>query len=456
MSTALERVDEVDVRPGRWRVYAEGWQSWSPATCYPAGVAPLLPEEPWQHLMRYRPGTELHPTAYQAEGLAVVDPGDGGPARVWLTADLHDPATITLEEHDGRLVVAVSSTVKEWTAPTIAEALVGVGDRLGERLGARTGQQPRVWCSWYRYFEAVTAEHVRDALADIGEHRLPVDVVQVDDGWSTGMGNGLRTRPGFGGLERVVGEIREAGMRAGLWLAPFLIGRDTDLARARPHWLTGEAGRNWGQDLLGLDLLHPQVQDLLRGHLTTLRTLGVDYLKLDFLYAGALTGPHRDRAEAVTAYRTGLSLVREVMGEDCLLLGCGAPLLPSVGLLDAMRVSPDTFHEGAADGSRGLRGLMSTAARAWTHGRLWTGDPDVVVARPGFALRERWAHENRRFGGMQSWSDRWEELDEPGRDLVRGVLGDPAPATFDAARVGEGLGVAAEEVRARAASGDLG
>lgn len=454
----LQPVDEARVSSTRWRVYAEGWQSWSPATCYPAGVPPVLPEEPWQHVMRYRPGTGLHAAAYQAEGLAVLDPGDGEPARVYLSADLENPATITVEEQEPgqHLHVQASGALERWTAPTVADALVAAGDRLGARLGARTGRQPRVWCSWYRYFEAVTADHVLDALADLREHGLPTDVVQIDDGWSTGLGDGLRPRPGFGDLDRVVGEVRGAGLRAGLWLAPFLVGRDTEVAREHPEWLTGDAGRNWGQHLVGLDLLQRGVQDLLRSHLATLRALGVDYLKLDFLYGGALPGPGRDRAEAVTAYRTGLSLIREVMGQDCLLLACGAPLLASVGLVDAMRVSPDTFHEGASDGSRGLRGLMSTAARTWMHGRLWTNDPDVVVARPGFALRDRWAWESQRFGGMRSWSDRWGELDEHGRVLVRDALTHEPPAVFGADTVEDGLRVAVDEVRARGGGGDLG
>lgn len=452
----MRTVEETTVTAGSWRVYAEGWQSWSPATCYPAGSPPLLPQEPWQHVMRYRPGTALHATAYQGEGLVVLDPGEGEPARAYLSVHLEDPATITVEERDGRLVVEASGEVEQFTAPGMAEALVAAGDLIGRRLGARTGQQPRVWCSWYRYFEAVTADDVRVALRDLDEQDLPTDVVQIDDGWSTGLGDGLRVRPGFGDLERVVGEIRDSGRRAGLWLAPFLVGRGTELARDHPEWLTGDAGRNWGQELVGLDLRHPGVQDLLRSHLQPLRDLGVDYLKLDFLYGGAVSAPGQDPAEAVAAYRAGLSLVREVMGEDCLLLGCGAPLLPSVGIVDAMRVSPDTFHEGATDGARGLRGLMSTAARAWMHGRLWTGDPDVVVARPGFALRDRWAEQSRRFGGLRSWSDRWEELDAHGRDLVTGVLADPAPGAFDASRVEAGLRVAADEVRAREADGDLG
>ena len=124
--------------------------------------------------------------------------------------------------------------------------------------------------------------------------------------------------------------------------------------------------------------------------------LGVDYFKLDFLYGGAVPGrAARGRGPAWRPTASGLALVREAVGPDVYLVGCGAPLLPSVGLVDAMRVSPDTFHEGGEDGSAGLRGLMPLAARAWQQGRFWVNDPDCLVARPSYRLRERWAAEAR-------------------------------------------------------------
>jgi alpha-galactosidase len=211
----------------------------------------------------------------------------------------------------------------------------------------------------------------------------------------------------------------------------------TSLARRHPDWLVGPAGRNWGQQLAGLDLTHPGVRDLLRGRLAWLVALGVDYLKLDFLYAGAVPGPRHDGSDPVSAYRSGLSLVREVVGPDVLLLGSGAPLLPSLGLVDAMRVSPDTFHEGGEDGSAGLRGLMPLAARAWQQGRLWVNDPDCVVARPTYSLREQWAGAAPELGGLASFSDRVAELDEWGLDTVRALLecgGSAAPVTSERLR----------------------
>ena len=148
------------------------------------------------------------------------------------------------------------------------------------------------------------------------------------------------------------------------------------------------------------------------------------------------------------AYRSGLSLIREVVGPEVYLVGCGAPLLPSVGLVDAMRVSPDTFHEGGEDGSHGLRGLMPLAARAWQQGRFWVNDPDCLVARPSYAERERWADAVRAFGGLASFSDRVSELDDPGLKQVRELLARGSVTTpFGDATVREGAHVAAEELR---------
>jgi alpha-galactosidase len=309
---------------------------------------------------------------------------------------------------------------------------------------------PRVWCSWYRYFEAVTADDVTEALRDLTDRGLPVDVVQVDDGWSAGLGEGLEPAPRFGDLARLVGAIRESGRRAGLWLAPFLVGADTALARDHPDWLVGPAGRNWDQGLRGLDLTHPGVRGLLESTLRALVELGIDYFKLDFLYGGAVPGRRYAGADGVEAYRDGLALVRRVVGPDVYVVACGAPLLPSVGLVDAMRVSPDTFHEGGEDGSTGLRGLMPLAARAWQQGRLWVNDPDCVVARPTYAHRRAWAAAARDLGGLRSFSDRVAELDAEGLDLVRDLLvrgGDARP--FSSARLREASVTAAAEALAR-------
>ena len=161
-----------------------------------------------------------------------------------------------------------------------------------------------------------------------------------------------------------------------------------------------------------------------------------------------MPGRRLEDVTGVEAYRSGLSLIREVVGRDALLVGCGAPLLPSVGLVDAMRVSPDTFHEGGEDGSQGLRGLMPLAARAWQHGRFWVNDPDCLVARPSYAQRDRWSEAVEAFGGLASFSDRVGDLDDHGLGLVRELLAlDRTAEPFTAETVRLGAQVAEMELR---------
>ncbi|MHC2998554.1 glycoside hydrolase family 36 protein [Microbacterium sp. HJ5] len=427
-------VDEVAAGADA-RVYAEGWQSWSPTTWYRRDSPVHRPDHAWQHLMRFRPGTPLADHAVQGEGLLVVDPGDGAPAHVFATLDAStDVPTIRAEWAGDRVVVHADGPITHWVADAASApvagaaaqhpALASFGDRFASAAGARTAASvPRVWCTWYRYFEEVTAADVGENLRAIERAGLDVDVVQIDDGWSLGTGEWTAPDPRFGSLPDAVAEIRASGRRAGVWLAPFSVGSRSDLAQRHPDWLTGPAGYNWGDDLVGLDLTHPSVRAHLVEVFTGLRELGVDYLKLDFLYSGAVPGERHDRdATPVAAYRSGLALIRDVMGDDTYLLGCGAPILPSVGLVDAMRVSPDTFHEGGEDGSQGLRGRMSLEARAWQHGRLWTTDPDCLVARPQFALREEWAEVVLAAPGLRGFSDRIAELDARGMELVRRLL----------------------------------
>jgi alpha-galactosidase len=93
----------------------------------------------------------------------------------------------------------------------------------------------------------------------------------------------------------------------------------------------------------------------------------------------------------VEVYRKGLALCREVVGEERTLLGCGAPIGPSIGLVDAMRVSEDVKEEwnsllasfaGRGCGYPSARGsIANNVHRAFTHGRWWRNDPDGLIVR---------------------------------------------------------------------------
>jgi len=419
----FETVDEVVVDPACLRIYAEGWQSWTPTSWLGWGDG-HHPHEAWEHAMRFRPGTELPADGVHAEGLIVVDPGTGEPTRAYGVTDATEQVSSLRARLTGdRLLVSADGLVASTQHDGPVAALTSFGDTFGAAAGmGELRAAPRVWCSWYCYFENVTASDIEENASALIDQGLAVDVIQVDDGWTHGLGEWLRPREGFTDLERLVDSIRATGRRVGIWLAPFFVGADSAVARQHPEWVAAPAGRNWHHDMLGLDLTHPGVREYLHDAVRRLADLGVDYFKLDFLYGGAVPARRHEDVSGVAAYRSGLELLREAAGPDAYLLGSGAPILPSVGLVDAMRVSGDTFHEGGEDGSHGLRGRMSLVARAWQQGRFWINDPDCLVLRPTYVQREEWIRAVEEFGGLRSCSDRIADLDEWGLETTRRVL----------------------------------
>jgi len=231
-----------------------------------------------------------------------------------------------------------------------------------------------------------------------------------------------------------VADIRQSGRRAGIWVAPFLVSPRSHTYRRYPEWLLGRAtaGWNWQAEQAVLDVTHPGAEDHLRTVFTTLRGLGIDYFKLDFLYAGAIPGDRADHnLSPLMAYRHGLQVIRQAIGPDSYLLGCGAPILPSVGLVDAMRVSPDTgphYEPPAGDLSMPSQrsATVTGRARAWQNGLFWVNDPDCLIVGPQVERREQWAAHIAGYGGLLCSSDRLSSLDAWGREVTRRLLAEAA------------------------------
>jgi alpha-galactosidase len=191
-------------------------------------------------------------------------------------------------------------------------------------------------------------------------------------------------------------------MTAGIWTAPFLVGRGSRALTDHPDLLLRDhLGRPvramhhpilWGGWAYALDTTNPATLDHLHALFTGLVDEGFTYHKLDFLYAAALAGRHHDeKATRAQALRRGLEVVRHAVGESSYVLGCGCPLGPAVGVVDAMRISPDVSRRwrersgtpGFVETQPGLRNALRAAVlRAPLHRRLWANDPDCLLLEP--------------------------------------------------------------------------
>lgn len=275
-----------------------------------------------------------------------------------------------------------------------------------EQRAKPASSAPTGWCSWYSYFSDVSEQAVLENVSALRTLRrsIPLEVVQIDDGYQAAVGDWLDSNAKFPhGMAHLAARIRDAGYRPGLWLAPFTVAANSRLAQEHPDWLVHDAkgrpahgGRNWNTALYGLDTSHPGARSWLADTCTTIvREWGFDYLKLDFLASAAIPGRRYDPTTTrARALRDGLTLIREAVGDDVWLLGCGCPWLSAVGLVDALRIGPDSaprwqprfkgFPVPLSDGHTmpSLHGAVrNTLERAWMHPALWVNDPDCMILR---------------------------------------------------------------------------
>ncbi len=271
---------------------------------------------------------------------------------------------------------------------------------------------PTGWCSWYQfcdehYVGTATAQDIRENLQSIAGLRpdLPLELVQIDDGFEAQIGDWLSFNPKFtDGVAPLAAEIRLAGLTPGIWLAPFIVHPKARLAAEHPNWLLRgalgrpvNAGYLWGAFATALDLTHPEAQSHVSEVINTAtQEWGFPYLKLDFLYAASLPGkrhdPTRTRAQAL---RAGLEIIRNAAGKEAFLLGCGCPLGPAIGLMDGMRIGADVarrwnpsyigiekLFKGEADFPAARNASHNTLTRSALHRRWWVNDPDCLLLRP--------------------------------------------------------------------------
>jgi alpha-galactosidase len=283
----------------------------------------------------------------------------------------------------------------------------------------------RGWTSWYRHYNRISAPLLARELEELAEETArpgsgqvgagqpgagqagagqaaPTEPAwfQIDDGWQPRVGDWLETRPTFPqGLKPLADQARALGFRPGLWLAPFVAEKRSALLREHPEWAERDergnwvaAGFNplWSGTFYALNPDHPGLrQHLRRVFDRLLGDWGFDGLKLDFLYAAGLQ--HREGRSRSARMHSAMAFLREAAG-DRWLLGCGVPLAPAFGRVDACRIGADVhlawehrllaFLRNRERVSTRLAALTAVGRRM-LDGRAFASDPDVYLMRQG-------------------------------------------------------------------------
>jgi alpha-galactosidase len=277
---------------------------------------------------------------------------------------------------------------------------------------------PVGWCSWYQfsseqYTGTITPgalESNLEAMTQI-QPDLPLQVFQIDDGFQSQIGDWFTFAEAFPhGIAPLAEKALASGVTPGLWLAPFIVHPKSKLADEHPDWILRgrfnrpvNAGYLWQTFATALDVTHPAALDYASQVVhTAVHDWKFRYLKLDFLYAASLPGGRHDpTATRAQALHAALKAMRQAAGQDAFLLGCSCPLGPAIGLVDAMRIGPDTHWTWYPKVSRvesfvrqepnlpsAFNACHNAITRAPMHRRWWINDPDCLILRPETSLSE--------------------------------------------------------------------
>jgi alpha-galactosidase len=419
------------------RFYRHGWHSWSPTGWVdPALEVRPIPDE--GRRLGHDDPVHAFDTFVSGSCVGVAEDASGG---YTLLGSLSPGARV---HPDGPTLRGVADAgVVDWLVARGAmnEVFDAYVEELTARLGRRGRGRVRVWCSWYSYYEDVTEEAIRRTIG--AARPYPFDVIQVDDGWEAGIGDWEPNDDFPRGMGHVADVIQTNGYEAGIWLAPLIAREGSRLVDERPELLLRDhdgapvvSGINWGGPYYSLDPTSEATAEFLTDLVTTVRSWGFSYLKLDFLYAAAFPGAFARPMPRELAYRHAMGVIREAAGDDCYLLACGAPVIASTGIFDGMRIGPDVAEFWDDDyltsigdmSGRGARNAIATSsARLWMRD-LFDADPDVVyVDRSSVRLDDGTVAslmDLARITGFTGTSDRLEDLEPEEASQLIALLSD--------------------------------
>jgi alpha-galactosidase len=379
---------------GATTFYRHGWHSWALAHWAVMGDEPVVIQDPIRRRLADDPLLADH-SGHVGNYVGAISGPDG--TALLLGALGMD----TVVEADGETIRGTSrGEPAEWFVAYGPEEQVfaDYASALADQVGSVRADPGRVWCSWYSFYQAIAESSMHEALA--GVEGLGFDVFQLDDGWQVEIGT-WETGPNFpAGMGAMAEAISAAGYRPGLWIAPFIVHERS--ANSNPEMLVRDedgspliAGYNWGGPYYAIDVTSAAGRAHVSETIRRAVNWGFTYLKLDFIFAAAIPGVREGDLTGDAAYRSGIELIREVAGDDIYLLGCGSPILPSIGIFNGIRVGPDVAPYWENDlnpqfkqdyTSPALRYAISTSVN-----RLWLKplvavDPDVAYFRTRFAI----------------------------------------------------------------------
>ena len=289
----------------------------------------------------------------------------------------------------------------------------------------------RGYTSWYRHYQNISEDILMKDLDGLLTTNFKSDIFQIDDGFQEYVGDWFRlNKKKFpNGLKPIIDKVKANGMLPGIWLAPFIVEKDSYIMKEHPEWILKKGAKNWS-GIYSLNFELEEVKQYIRDTLNFYKEMGFEFFKLDFLY-GVAVEPLNGKSRAKIMYEA-MDFLREEL-KDKLILGCGVPMGASFGKVDYCRIGCDVSlkfddvwfmrlcHRERISTKNAIK---NTIARAHLDGRAFGIDPDVFILRKNVMTdnqRMQLFETNKKYGSILFCSDNMGEYDEEERKLVESL-----------------------------------
>ena len=288
------------------------------------------------------------------------------------------------------------------------ELLFQYADAAAKKMGVKTFKESKNitgYCTWYYYYKDVKSQNLWDNVEALAKKRelYSAEYIQIDDGYQRYYGDWLELNDNWKlSLKEAAENIKSHGMKAGIWLMPFIASTASNLYKKHPDWFvqdnfTGKAviRKGWAsepeKEWCCLDATIPEVNEYIANIFKTMWDMGYCYFKLDGLSFGLTRGKrHNPDMTAVESFRKLLSTIREAV-PSALLMACSEPFMPCLGFFDHARVGYDTsrnFNSVIPNQNYPilsscdiLNAQRETMSNFWKFDRWFRCDPDALMAR---------------------------------------------------------------------------
>lgn len=298
------------------------------------------------------------------------------------------------------------------------------------------------YTSWYNYFQKISEDIILRDLEGTERVKEKIQIFQIDDGYAPAVGDWLEYNEKFpNGMKVIADKIHEKGYLAGIWLAPFNAQIKSKIVETHPEWFLKHPNGKFqlgtiawgGAYTLNLDL--EEVKAHIRNFFDViLNEWGFDMVKLDFLYSQCIF-PRNGKSRGQIMCEA-MDFLRECVG-DKLILGCGVPLGPAFGKVDACRISCDVdlSFKNRYYAKMFLNNEIISTKNAMTNsifrrhldGRIFCNDPDVMFFRNN-NLRFSWDQKimlstvNNMFANVLFVSDNIGDYDDRALEAIKNAF----------------------------------